>query len=57
MNFNISEAKEIRRMDIVNWYLKEIESEIATRSELEEKTFLVNKILDRLINNVSRILF
>eukprot|EP00794_Sanderia_malayensis_P003738 gene3738-4260_t len=45
------EGKEIRRLDVVNWYLKEIESEIETEAELEEKTFLINKIIDRLIDN------
>ena len=41
----------------MNWYLKEIESEIETEAELEEKTFLINKVLDRLIHNVSNVLF
>lgn len=41
----------VRRTGVVNWYLKEIESEIETEVELEEKTFLINKVLDRLMNN------
>ena len=43
----------IRRADVVNWYLKEKESEIDTTAELEEHTFLIGKIIDRLVKNVS----
>ncbi|XP_065665175.1 zygotic DNA replication licensing factor mcm6-A isoform X2 [Hydra vulgaris] len=41
----------LRRADVVNWYLKDKEDEIDTEAELIEQTFLINKILDRLINN------
>ena len=43
----------IRRSDVVNWYLKEKESEIESEAELEQHTFLIGKIIDRLVKNVS----
>ena len=43
----------LRRSDVVNWYLKEIESEIETEEELAEKKYLVDKVLNRLIDHVS----
>ena len=50
--FVLLDETAVRRTGVVNWYLKEIESEIETEVELEEKTFLINKVLDRLMNNV-----
>ena len=47
----------IRRTDVVNWYLKERESEIDSQAELEDQTFLINRILDRLIHSVCFLLF
>ena len=43
----------VRRSDIVNQYLKDIESQIETEEELAEKKILVDKVLDRLITHVS----
>ena len=42
----------LRRSDLVNWYLKEIESEIETEEELAQKKYLVDKVLNRLIDHV-----
>lgn len=42
----------IRRSDVVNWYLKEREAEIESEAELEEHTFLIGKVIDRLVKNV-----
>lgn len=41
----------VRRSDIVNQYLKDIESEIETEEELAERKLLVDKVLDRLITH------
>jgi len=41
----------IRRTDVINWYLKEREKEIESQAELEELTFLISKILDRLVHS------
>lgn len=41
----------IRRMDVVNWYLKENEKDIDSAAELEEHTFLIGKIIDRLVKS------
>jgi len=51
--FLFSADSGIRRSDVVNWYLKEKESEIESEAELEEHTFLIGKIIDRLVKNVS----
>jgi len=41
----------LRRSDVVNWYLTEIESEIETETALETETFLVKCVIDRLVKN------
>ena len=45
----------MRRSDLVNQYLKDMESQnkIETEEDLAEKKMLVDKVLDRLINHVS----
>ena len=43
----------MRRTDVINWYLKEVESEIESEAQLEEKTFMISKVLDKLIQHVS----
>lgn len=40
----------VRRMDLINWYLKEIESEIETEEELIQRKTIVEKVIDRLVN-------
>ena len=47
------DGENLRRSDVVNWYLKQVEDEIETEEELARKKFLVDKVLDRLINHVS----
>ena len=42
----------LRRSDLVNWYLKEIEKDIESEKELAEKKLLIDKVLDRLIHHV-----
>nr|QIC49966.1 zygotic DNA replication licensing factor Mcm6 [Actinia equina] len=43
--------EKIRRSDLVNWYLKEIESEIESEEELSQKKTLVDRVLDRLVDH------
>ena len=43
----------LRRTDVINWYLAEIENEIENESALEAETFLVKCVIDRLVKNVS----
>ncbi|CAB3979404.1 zygotic DNA replication licensing factor mcm6-B-like [Paramuricea clavata] len=45
------DGDSLRRSDVVNWYLKEVEGEIETEEELAQKKFLVDKVLDRLIGH------
>lgn len=49
-----SEDDEMRRSDIINWYLKEIEGDIESVEELADKKALVEKIIDRLMHHVRR---
>lgn len=42
----------MRRSDLLNQYLKDIEDLIETEEDLAEKKTLVDKVLDRLINKV-----
>lgn len=46
----------MRKSQLVNWYLKEIESEIETEAELIRRKLLVEKVIERLIHHVSLIL-
>jgi len=43
----------LKKSQVVEWYLNEIEQTIDTEAELIEKKQLVEKVLDRLINHVS----
>ena len=43
----------IRRSELVDWYLKEMESEIETEAELIEKKMLCEKVIYRLVHHVS----
>lgn len=43
----------MRRSEIINWYLKEIEADIESVEQLADKKALVEKIINRLIHHVS----
>lgn len=43
----------VRRSELVDWYLKEIEQDIETIEELTSKKILVEKIIERLMHHVS----
>ena len=43
----------MRRSEVINWYLKEIESDISSVGELADRKALVEKIIDRLMHHVS----
>uniref|UniRef100_A0A668A9E9 DNA replication licensing factor MCM6 n=1 Tax=Myripristis murdjan TaxID=586833 RepID=A0A668A9E9_9TELE len=44
------EESESQRSELINWYLKEMESEIETEEELIAKKTLIEKVLHRLIH-------
>jgi len=46
------EDSGIRRSQLVNWYLEEIENEIETESDLVERKTVVEKVIYRLIHHV-----
>lgn len=57
LNFHVcvtaEEEEELKRNAVVNWYLKEIESEIESEEELINKKGLIEKVLHRLVHYVS----
>lgn len=48
------EEEELKKNSVVNWYLKEIESEIDSEEELINKKGLIEKVIHRLVHFVSR---
>ena len=48
-----TEEGGMRRGELVDWYLKEVEADIETIEELAEKKVLVEKVMDRLVQHVS----
>ena len=40
----------MRRGELVNWYLKEVEADIETIEELAEKKVLVEKVIDHQVS-------
>ncbi|XP_055933914.1 DNA replication licensing factor MCM6-like [Argiope bruennichi] len=46
-----TEYEGMRKSQLVNWYLKEIESEIQTEAELIRRKNLVEKVIERLIHH------
>uniref|UniRef100_A0A3Q3XB74 DNA replication licensing factor MCM6 n=1 Tax=Mola mola TaxID=94237 RepID=A0A3Q3XB74_MOLML len=44
------EEEELKKSAVVNWYLKEIESEIESEEELVNKKALIEKVLHRLVH-------
>lgn len=49
----MDEESSLKKSELVNWYLKEIESEIETEADLIAKKNLIEKVLHRLIHYVS----
>lgn len=47
------EEEELKKSAVVNWYLKEIESEIDSEEELVNKKGLIEKVIHRLVHYVS----
>ena len=43
----------VRKSDVVNWYLKEMEEEIENEEQLLETKAKVEKVIDRLTQRVS----
>ncbi|XP_048464079.1 maternal DNA replication licensing factor mcm6-like [Rhincodon typus] len=41
----------MQKSDLINWYLKEMESEIETETELILKKILIEKVIQRLVHN------
>uniref|UniRef100_W5N6X0 DNA replication licensing factor MCM6 n=1 Tax=Lepisosteus oculatus TaxID=7918 RepID=W5N6X0_LEPOC len=48
--FAVDEESSLRKSELINWYLKEMESEIESESELIAKKNLLEKVLHRLIH-------
>jgi len=48
----LDEDSGIRRSQLVNWYLEDIENEIDSEAELVERKTIVEKVIYRLIHHV-----
>lgn len=46
-----ADSEGMRKSQLVNWYLKEIESEIESEAELIRRKLLVEKVIERLIHH------
>lgn len=49
----MDEEASLKKSELINWYLKEMESEIESESDLIAKKNLIERVLHRLIHNVS----
>lgn len=47
------EEEDLKKSAVVNWYLKEIESEIDSEEELINRKGLIEKVIHRLVHYVS----
>lgn len=47
----------LKKSELINWYLKEIESEIDSEEELISKKNIIEKVIHRLIHYVRMLLF
>ena len=54
--FTVNEDSSLKKSELINWYLKEMESEIETEAQLIAKKSLIEKVLHRLIHYVRVIL-
>lgn len=50
---SVEEEEELKKSAVVNWYLKEIESEIDSEEELVNRKGLIEKVIHRLVHYVS----
>lgn len=51
------ELQGIRRSELVDWYLVQVQDTIDTEQELIERKAVIDKVIDRLIYKVISILF
>lgn len=49
----VDEESSLKKSELINWYLKEMESEIDSEAELVAKKNLIERVLYRLIHYVS----
>lgn len=49
------DEEELKKNAVVNWYLKEIESEIDSEEELVSRKALIEKVIHRLVHYVSQV--
>lgn len=49
----VDEEASLKKSELINWYLKEMESEIESESDLIAKKNLIERVLHRLVHYVS----
>lgn len=50
---SVDEESSLKKSELVNWYLKEIESEIESEADLIARKNLIERVLHRLVHYVS----
>lgn len=51
----VDEESSLKKSELVNWYLKELESEIDSEAELIAKKSLIERVIHRLVHYVRNI--
>lgn len=49
----VDEESSLKKSELINWYLKEMESEIDSEAELIAKKSLIERVIHRLVHYVS----
>jgi len=52
--FLVDEESSLKKSELINWYLKEIESEIDSEMELINKKTMIEKVIYRLVHYVRK---
>lgn len=50
---SVDEESSLKKSELINWYLKEVENEIESEAELIARKNLIEKVLQRLVHYVS----
>ena len=53
--FPVDEESSLKKSELINWYLKEVEGEIESEAELISRKSLIERVLHRLVHYVSAV--
>lgn len=55
ISVSVDEESSLKKSELINWYLKELESEIDSEAELIAKKSLIERVIHRLVHYVRNI--